>query len=251
MKRKLQTLFAVLLTLSLLTATASAKSFPDVDAGAWYSDAVEYMNELGVMVGDTEGNFNPDKTVTRAEMAAVICRTLEKTMSEEEYLPAYLETENFSDVPANHWANGYINKVSFLGIASGYGGGRFGPSDYLTYEQAVTMIVRMLGAETKANTRGGYPDGFLNVAEDMGLLSGIRAAKGERFSRANVAVLLSNYLHTALTDNPSDNSGEEITDATDTSGPDDQIGDTLEIEDSQPGDQPENAPGTGGTGGGT
>ena len=126
-------------------------------------------------------------------MATVICRTLEKTKSD--YVPIYMTTDIFSDVPENHWANGYINKVSSLDIATGYGNGRFGPSDYLTYEQAVTMIVRTIGAGSEALGLGGYPDGYLAVADNMGLLSGLHAVKGEALSRANVAVLLFNYLH--------------------------------------------------------
>lgn len=258
MKYKMQRLFVLLLTVSLLTAAASAASFSDVSKDAWYSDAVEYVSELGIMVGDAEGNFNPDKPVTRAEMAAVICRTLEKTRSKDEYAAVYLEAENFSDVPANHWANGYINKVSFLKIASGYGNGRFGPSDNLTYEQAVTLIVRMLGAETEASERGGYPNGFLNVADSLGLLSGVRAAKGEELSRANVAVLLFNYLHDGMNEkppvdkdtNPSQDKqvGEDIGSNT---AQGNQTGDSLEIGDSQPENQPGSGRETGGVGGGT
>lgn len=261
MKHIIQKLVILVLAIGLLTVGASAASFPDVDAGAWYSDAVKYVSELGIIVGDIDGNFNPDKTVTRAEMAAVICRTLEKTLSEDEYMPVYLEAENFWDVPENHWANGYINKVSFLEIASGYGDGRFGPSDCLTYEQAVTLIVRMLGAGKEASERGGYPDGFLNVADSMGLLSGVHAAKGNPLSRANVAVLLFNCLYDDMDANPpmdkdftdtSTDKGSQI--GGDIGSPpvqDGPIGDSLEIGDLQQEDQPGSGSESGGIGGGT
>ena len=97
------------------------------------------------MVGDDLGNFNPDKPVTRAEMAIIVCRVLERTLDEDAYAPVYLVSENLPDVPEIHWANGYINKVSFLEIAVGYDNGNFGPGDNVTYEQAVTMLVRALG----------------------------------------------------------------------------------------------------------
>ena len=130
MKKKLQNLLIASLTVALLTVNAFA--FSDVGKDAWYSDAVEYMNSAGIMVGDDKGNFNPDKPVTRAEMAVIICRTLEATKSEADYLPIYLVADNFPDVPATHWANGYINKASFLEIIQGYKDGRFGPSDNVT-----------------------------------------------------------------------------------------------------------------------
>lgn len=109
------------------------------------------FSHVGIMVGDENGNFNPDKSVTRAEMAVVICCVLEITLDESEYTPVYLTAENYSDVPVTHWANGHINKASFLEIVKGYGDGRFGPADPVTCEQAVTMLVRAIGA----SGRGG------------------------------------------------------------------------------------------------
>lgn len=269
MKKKIQNLLIVSLIAVLLTGTASA-AFSDVGAGSWYSDAVNYVNDAGIMVGDDKGNFNPDKPVTRAEMAVVICRTLEKTLDEEDYLPIYVAAENFSDVPESHWANMYINKVSFLEIVKGYGNGRFGPSDNVTYEQAITMVIRMLKAEDDAENQGGYPGGFLKVAENMGLLAGVRAAKGEKMSRANVAVLLSNYCRMTLTENPpaNQNSSDIPGDVIENTAPGDgsgtlienipsqdnqnnQTGNSLEIGGSPQEGQLENGPKDEGNGGGT
>ena len=86
-----------------------------------------------------------------------------------------------------------VGKASELGIVGGYGDGIFGPSDPVTYEQAVTMIVRAIGEGDKASSYGGYPDGFLLVAQEHGLLEGIQAARGQGLSRSSVAVLLYNY----------------------------------------------------------
>ena len=178
---------AAVLTGVLLICPAFASSFPDVDDTADYAEAVEFVNELGIMIGDDKGNFNPDKTVTRAEMAAIVCRMLGETEG--------LTTSNdFTDVPIGHWANAYIAKAVEYGIVNGYGDGRFGPSDAVTYEQAVTMVVRAAGCAGEAQELGGYPDGFLAVALEFGLLHGINAQTGDAFSRANVAILIYNLL---------------------------------------------------------
>ena len=55
---------------------AFALEFSDVAEDADYAAAVDYISDLGIMVGDGTGRFNPDKTVTRAEMAATVCRML-------------------------------------------------------------------------------------------------------------------------------------------------------------------------------
>ena len=98
-----------LLALVLLTCPASALSFPDVDSNSGDSTAIGYVSELGIMVGDTQGNFNPDKIVSRAEMATIVCRVLDQA----ENLPT---SEVFTDVPTTHWANACVGKASELGI---------------------------------------------------------------------------------------------------------------------------------------
>lgn len=186
MKHKIQRTLASLLAVWLLTCPALAMSFPDVDDYLDYAVAVDYVSDLGIMVGDDQGNFNPYKPVTRAEMATIICRMLNET----ENLPS---STAFTDVPVGHWANVYVGKAAELGIVSGYGGGRFGPSDPVTYEQAVTMVIRVIGEGDAAVEYGGYPDGFLAVAKENSLLDGILAEKGEPLSRADIALLLYNY----------------------------------------------------------
>lgn len=192
MKHKIQRILAGLLVIFLLTCSASAISFPDVDDYLDCAVAVDYVSELGIMVGDDQGNFNPNKTVTRAEMATIICLMLD----EAENLPS---STAFTDVPVGHWANAYVGKAAELGIVSGYGGGKFGPSDPVTYEQAVTMVVRAIGGGDAAIKYGGYPDGFLAVAKENSLLGDILAEKGELLSRADIAVLLYNYYNFGIT----------------------------------------------------
>lgn len=166
----------------------AARPFPDVDETAAYAEAAETVKELGIMVGDEKGNFNPNKTVTRAEMAAIVCRMLGET--------ADLTTaDTFVDVPISHWANGYVATAASFGIIGGYGNGRFGPSDAVTYEQAVTMFVRFLGYEYEANDAGGYPNGYMMIAQDLGLLEGINVKNGAALDRGNVAIIIYNCYH--------------------------------------------------------
>ncbi len=185
MWKKGRSLAAGVLILALTASTAwAASSFPDVDEDADYAPAVEYLDELGIMSGDQHGNFNPDNTVTRAEMAAIACRLLGET----ENLPS---NDRFPDVPMGHWANGYVSKAAELGIVTGYDTGLFGPTDTVTYEQAVTMIIRSLGMEEEALEAGGYPDGYIAVVENRGYTYGITVEKGDLLTRWQIAAILS------------------------------------------------------------
>lgn len=188
MRRKIRYLLAGLLVSGFLIYPAFAvSSFPDVDESAEYAEAVEYLSQIGIMVGDNQGNFNPNKTVTRAEMATIICRMISETND----LP---NSTNFTDVPADHWANTYVGRAAELGIVNGYGDGRFGPSDNVAYEQVIAMIVRALGHEHFAIEAGGYPDGYIEVANNQGYTTGILALKGKPLSRNQVAILIYNAI---------------------------------------------------------
>lgn len=187
MRVKFQRLIIGLLIAGMLICPVlAASAFPDVDENAEYVEAVEYVSGAGIMVGDEKGNFNPNKTITRAEMATIICNILGETGNITKIGGI------FTDVPESHWASGYIAKAVSLGTISGHGDGRFGPDDKLTYEQAITMIVRALGGDSEAQEAGGYPDGYLIAARDAELLEGVLAIRGQLMTRAEIAMICYN-----------------------------------------------------------
>lgn len=200
-KRLLSALLSLVLLLALVPNVAYAMSFPDVPKDSDYATAIEYVSELGVMVGGSNGNFNPNQIVSRCEMATIICRML----GSAENLP---KSEVFTDVPTTHWANAYVGKVAELGIVGGYGNGKYGPGDPVTYEQAITMIVRTIGEGDRATSNGGYPNGFIQIAQEKNLLNGIQAVQGQGLSRGAVAMLLYNYYTTQNNSGTSSNPGE-------------------------------------------
>lgn len=195
-KNKTQTKFfvqksiALLLMLSLLTVPVSAEVdnpysedvqdltpqwateiqmpqslFHDVDPEADYAEAVYLLSELGIVVGDGAGNFNPDNTISRAETAVILCRL----MGVEDEAKA-MQVAIFDDVAATHWAAGYVAKAVELGIIRGYGNGHFGPTDPVTYEQIVKMLVCAWGYEGEALAKGGWPKGYVAVAAEIGII---------------------------------------------------------------------------------
>lgn len=178
-------LVAVLVGVILICPAMAASAFPDVNENAAYAEAVKYLKDTGIMQGDERGNFNPNQTVTRAEMAAIVCRMLGKASN-------LTTAAIFSDVPAGHWANKYVTQAAALSIVNGYGDGKFGPSDKVTYEQAVTMLIRAIGREQQANQLGGYPNGHLEVAKSVGLLSGVSSTRNRYLCRYEIAVMAFN-----------------------------------------------------------
>ena len=189
--RNLKKVLALVLAFSMMLSVVAFANFADVDADADYAGAAELLSALEFMVGDENGNFNPDNTITRAEMAAIVCRIkgLEKTAQSSKGATI------FEDVAADHWASGYVNTANNNGFVSGYGDGKFGPNDEVTFEQAVRMIVSALGFDPMAAEKGGWPTGYLVVANTYKITEGVSGS-----TRADIAVLVANALDTPMMD---------------------------------------------------
>lgn len=167
--------------------SVSAKgAFADVSEDEIYSDAIDHVYLAGLMSGYGDGNFRPERPVSRAEMASIVC----KLLGVGEGLTC--DSVVFKDVPVSHWANGVIAKAVDLGFVSGYGNGTFGPDDTVTYEQALTMILNAFGLNATAGELGGYPDGYIRLACDYNLNYSLAAEKGDALLRWQVAVILRN-----------------------------------------------------------
>lgn len=173
----------------MLCGSAFAAGFSDVPEGAAYGDAVAYLNEIGIMKGHTDGLFHPSDNVTRAQMAVICCRV----MGVESDAEANAQ-QIFYDVPSSYWAVGYINKTAELGIVSGFEDKSFKPDDPVTYEQALTMVVCAWGWGELAYESGGWPDGYIKVANDSGYTEGITHNAKDPTSRGIVAQLVYNSM---------------------------------------------------------
>lgn len=198
-RKILQKIPALVLCAALLCGTAFADveggPFPDVPENADYAEAAAVLADMGIFKGDDQGRFNPAQTITRAEAAAVICR-----LQNVEEAAKQMTSSAFADVPGSHWAVGYVAKAAQLGIIGGYGDGRFGPEDPVTYEQMLKMLLNMWGYEGLAREYQGMDDGwssgYLRVAEDLNLTQDIFFTPSSAAPRSAVALLCYRTLHT-------------------------------------------------------
>lgn len=146
--------------------TNNADSF---DSELYVAEAFLRTNEI--MVGDDNGNFNPEKAMTRAEFAKIICKF---TNNDSKYNGTNFL---FTDVADDFWGFDYIMNAANEGLVLGYGNNIFGINDTLTEEQAITVLCRMLGdtyedvsyIETSVNEKGGYSEGYISIAGERGI----------------------------------------------------------------------------------
>jgi len=182
--------FAMILSMGAISTFA----YTDVAEGTIVSEAVGILSNLNILTGFEDGTFRPDETVTRAQMAAIICRML----GYEDQAKSSMGSTIFNDVAADHWASGYVNVAQAQQIINGYGDGNYGPEDKVTYEQAVKMIVSALGYDLAANAKGGYPTGYLAIASAEGITKKANGKVGDAAARSTIAVLAYNALEVDL-----------------------------------------------------
>lgn len=187
------TMFASV-TVTGVSAAEAAPTFSDVE-GKPYETSVEVLTSLGLIAGYEDGTFGGEKTVTRAEMAGFIVRELGLSSA----AASSAGKTKYSDVPADHWASGYINVATTRGIIVGMGDGTFCPDQEVTFEQAVKMLVCALGYQVVAERNGGWPSGYLIQGSVIGVTDGITGITGSQAcTRGTVAELMFNSLEINL-----------------------------------------------------
>lgn len=141
MKKFLSLLMALVMTMSLVTVSAGAVTYSD-DSKVTYKEAVDVVSACGIVEGFPDGSFAPTDTLTRAQAAKIICVML---MGPDAAATLSADTAPFTDVPASHWAAGYIAHCVQEDIIAGKGDGTFGPDDELTGFAFMKMLLCALG----------------------------------------------------------------------------------------------------------
>ena len=86
--------------------TEGTKSFSDVPSSHWAAKYINFAATRGWVNGYADGTFQPTNSITRAEVAAVTCRLLERN-ADQSYIRSHLsELRAFTDVSESHWATG-------------------------------------------------------------------------------------------------------------------------------------------------
>jgi len=108
--------------------------FTDISTNVWYYPAVQFVYDNGIMSGKGNGKFDPAGNLTRAEFATTLYSMEEK--------PVVSYKNTFSDVPNGEWYTNSVLWANQIGVASGYGNGKFGVSDNITREQLAMMVYK-------------------------------------------------------------------------------------------------------------
>ncbi|CDN45446.1 S-layer homology domain-containing protein, partial [Paenibacillus sp. P22] len=131
-------------TVGGLSDVKPMRAFSDVKPDSWYAEAVAAAARLGITGGTGAGNFEPNRVITREEMAVMAANVLN-----------YLGSLKSTDVNAKlagfkdrsqiaGYARSSVAQLAALGVMNGAGGDGFAPKGKATRAQAAVMLQRML-----------------------------------------------------------------------------------------------------------
>ncbi|MCF2618046.1 S-layer homology domain-containing protein [Oscillibacter valericigenes] len=197
MSKKARKALSLLLSLVLLcglcvpSAFAAEGTYSDTQ-GHWAEEAIERWSEYGIVEGNN-GRFNPNASLTRAQMAKVLANTLGLTET---------AANPFSDVSENDWFAPYVLRCYAAGVMMG-DNGKANPNATITRQQAMVMLCRALGiapvnnpdlsAFTDSGKVGAWAAPYVAAMVESGIVGGIgngQLAPGGNLSRAALMAIL-------------------------------------------------------------
>ena len=191
LKRALSLAASTVMLIGMMAVGTSAASYADVDS-ADNVEAIEVMQAVSVMVGDENGNFNPDQNVTRAEMAVVMANLLD--LQVEDFVGASIP---FTDVP--EWARAYVAACYADGITGGISATEYGSNNSVTSVQAALMLLKALGYFQYSSDFGtDWQVATIREASSNDLFDGVNSARNAALTRNEVAQIALNALEATM-----------------------------------------------------
>ena len=188
---KVKRIAALTLAAACAATVFAGAAFTDQSSIKVNSKVIDTLTEKNVIKGFEDGSFQPDKAVTRAEMAKMIyvLRTNGGTSA-----------ATYAEKMSTNWASGYIKYCYAYGIVAGKSSTVFAPDAPVTTVEAAKMLLvysgvdaaqsGLTGAQWKANT--------MKLADQDGLLKGVEADIDAPLPRQYAAQMIYNELAYSL-----------------------------------------------------
>lgn len=177
MLKKLISVFVVT-TMLLCMLTASVGYGRDLTS----SEAEKFLSVLGIVSSD---NIDTNVEISREEFSFMLAKVIKYDSLVSD------EVRYFKDVESDSYAVNAINALASKGIITVPENREFRPKDTITFEEACKMIVCAMDYDIIADSKGGYPVGYVLEAARMGIKSGVL---GKAISYADAYDMLFNAM---------------------------------------------------------
>ncbi|MCU5471385.1 S-layer protein EA1 [Bacillus paranthracis] len=122
---------------------AAGKSFPDVPAGHWAEESINYLVDKGAIVGKPDGTYGPTESIDRASAAVIFTKILNLPVDENAQ-PSFKDAKNL-------WSSKYIAAVEKAGVVKGDGKENFYPDGKIDRASFASMLVSAYNLKDKVN----------------------------------------------------------------------------------------------------
>ena len=196
-KRLLTVLLAMTVVCTYFTIPAAASETDEITESnntyyRGYEQILPLLTELKIMNGDPNGDLRLGDTVTRAEFTKIAVAASDYRNN----VASQLSISPFYDVPYTNWSAPYVRVGVTNGLVSGYPDASFRPDNPVTFEEAVTIMLRVLGY-SDSDFGVAWPSGQIGMADNLDMTDNISNIQiGSEMTRGDVAVLVYNTLRT-------------------------------------------------------
>ncbi len=129
---------------------SSLYKFYDVDIDNWYSDAIAFGVDFGIINGYDDGTFKPNSSITREELAFILAKFVPND-------DVIVDELHFNDITYS-WSTKSIEKLYRKGIVSGYGDNTFRPKGTAKRSEFITLVNNLIGRGDTYNTYKTFKD---------------------------------------------------------------------------------------------
>ncbi len=175
-------------TVAIDAVVEDAVSTADAELYASVKEQAGLVKTLGIMLNITEENIKAE--IPRGEFVEHVLRFAGYAPAKSSGLKQY-----FLDVPEDSEYYDAVTTAAMVGLIHGDGRGYFLPEQNIKYNEAIKMIVGALDYGAVAEARGGYPMGYLAVANDLKILKNINLGGYKNINNANAIKLVFNALN--------------------------------------------------------
>lgn len=201
---KIKKTIAIILCLVLATSglafaeEVAVTSAPATDyTGHWAEDTIQKWMDAGKISGYSDGNYKPDNNITRAEFVKLVNGTIDFSKK---------ANVAYKDVTTADWFYDYVGIAQEIGYISGYSKDSFGPNDYITREQAASILARIqylngnVAAANKFSDKSkvsSWAAESVGAAYDAGFITGYNDGTfrpSNKLTRAEALTMLDNVL---------------------------------------------------------
>lgn len=201
---KIKKTIAIILCLVLATSglafaeEVAVTSAPATDyAGHWAEGTIQKWMDAGKISGYSDGSYKPDNNITRAEFVKLVNGTIDFNKK---------ANVAYKDVTTADWFYDYVGIAQEIGYISGYSKDSFGPNDYITREQAASILARIqylngnVAAANKFSDKSkvsSWAAESVGAAYDAGFITGYNDGTfrpSNKLTRAEALTMLDNVL---------------------------------------------------------